>query len=95
MRRINVRLIALAGLMALLSACSYFRPMPRVRPGTDMALPAGAGESIVGAVADYALGCSGPDVGPVQVRERDAATCLSLKKDTVRATAPGVPVKKP
>ena len=93
MRRIDSRLIALAGLTAVLSACSYFREMPRVRPGTDMALP--PKESIVGTVADYALGCTGPDVGPVQVRNGDPVTCLSLKKDTVRATAPGVPVKKP
>ena len=95
MRRIDARVCALVGLTVVLSACSNFMPMPRVRPGTDMALPAGAGESIVGAVADYALGCTGPDVGPVQVRNGDAVTCLSLKKDTVRATAPGVPVKKP
>lgn len=93
MRRIDSRLIALAGLTAVLSACSYFRPMPSVRPGTDMALP--PKQSIVGTVADYALGCTGPDVGPVQVRNGEPVTCLSLKKDTVRATVPGAPAKKP
>ena len=58
-----------------------------------MALP--PKESIVEAVADYALRCTGPNVGPVQVRDDLPVTCLSVKKDTVRTAAPGVPVKKP
>jgi len=77
-----------------LSACSYFKTMPRVRPGTDMALPGGA--SIVDQAARAALGsCPGGDVGPVQVRSGDAIHCTSGRVDTLTSAAPAVPQRRP
>ena len=93
MTQTNARLIVVAGLLAVLTACSYFRPMPRVRPGTDMALP--DDPSLAGAILGVAVGCTGPDVGPVQVRNGDPIKCASSQKDTLVATAPAGPVKKP
>jgi hypothetical protein len=93
MRQVTSRSMMLLGLVAAASACSYYKPMPRLRPGTDLALP--EDPSIVGTLMGAGSGCSGPDVGPVQVRNGDAIRCTSSQKDTLKATAPAVPGKKP
>ena len=91
MSRIS-RVVPLVVVLAIGSACSYFRPMPRVRPGTDMALP---DPSLIDDAVRLATGCRGPDVGPVQVRNGDVIGCASSQKDTIKAAAPTVPAKKP